>query len=61
MKKLSKNIKKSNIRLLEILMKKGEPELKTGITLLDLLKRPAINYKDIKGAMTATAVLDTQV
>ncbi|MGL4392288.1 MAG: tRNA uridine-5-carboxymethylaminomethyl(34) synthesis enzyme MnmG [Fusobacteriaceae bacterium] len=38
----------SNIRVVEVLAKVGEEELKSGTTLMDILKRPSITYNDIK-------------
>lgn len=38
----------SNPRVNEVLEKAGEPPLKSGITLQELLRRPEVTYKDIK-------------
>ncbi|MGL4999677.1 tRNA uridine-5-carboxymethylaminomethyl(34) synthesis enzyme MnmG [Cetobacterium sp.] len=38
----------SNQRVNEILMKANEPEIKSGITLIELLRRPEVSYSDIK-------------
>ena len=38
----------SNPRVNEVLIKANEPEVKSGITLLELLRRPEVSYSDIK-------------
>lgn len=38
----------SNPRVNEVLLKAHEPEIKSGITLIELLRRPEVTYKDIK-------------
>lgn len=38
----------SNVRVNEVLNKVGEPDVKSGITLAELLKRPGVTYQDIK-------------
>lgn len=38
----------SNPRVNEVLIKANEPEVKSGITLLELLRRPEVTYADIK-------------
>lgn len=37
-----------NPRVNEVLLKAGEPEIKSGITLFEMLRRPEITYQDIK-------------
>ncbi|UUV18467.1 tRNA uridine-5-carboxymethylaminomethyl(34) synthesis enzyme MnmG [Fusobacteria bacterium ZRK30] len=46
--KLSLNLGSSNKRIAEVLIKKNSGDLKSGTTLLELLKRPRLDYKDIK-------------
>ncbi|MEI6856048.1 tRNA uridine-5-carboxymethylaminomethyl(34) synthesis enzyme MnmG [Psychrilyobacter sp.] len=46
--KLSLNVGSSNERIGEVLIKKDSGDLKSGTTLLELLKRPRLDYKDIK-------------
>ncbi|MGB6129734.1 MAG: tRNA uridine-5-carboxymethylaminomethyl(34) synthesis enzyme MnmG [Psychrilyobacter sp.] len=46
--KLSLNVGSSNKRIAEVLIKKDSGDLKSGTTLLELLKRPRLDYKDIK-------------
>ncbi|HAS79359.1 MAG TPA: tRNA uridine-5-carboxymethylaminomethyl(34) synthesis enzyme MnmG, partial [Fusobacteriaceae bacterium] len=46
--KLSLNVGSSNKRIEEVLIKKNSGDLKSGTTLLELLKRPRLDYKDIK-------------
>lgn len=38
----------SNPRVNEVLLRANEPEVKSGITLLELLRRPEVTYEDIK-------------
>ncbi len=38
----------SNPRVNEVLLKANEPEVRSGITLIELLKRPEVTYQDIK-------------
>lgn len=38
----------SNPRVNEVLKKANEPEIRSGITLIELLKRPEVSYEDIK-------------
>lgn len=38
----------SNPRVNEVLKKANEPEVKSGITLIELLRRPEVTYEDIK-------------
>ena len=47
-KKLSLSVGSSNKRIKEVLIKKNSGDLKSGTTLLELLKRPRLDYKDIK-------------
>lgn len=37
-----------NERVNEILIKAGEPEIRSGLTLFEILRRPDVTYKDIK-------------
>ncbi|MGL5055405.1 MAG: tRNA uridine-5-carboxymethylaminomethyl(34) synthesis enzyme MnmG [Fusobacteriaceae bacterium] len=37
-----------NERVNEVLLRIGEPEIRSGLTLIEILKRPNITYKDIK-------------
>jgi tRNA uridine 5-carboxymethylaminomethyl modification enzyme len=46
--KLSLSVGSSNKRIEEVLIKKDSGDLKSGTTLLELLKRPRLDYKDIK-------------
>ena len=46
--KLSLSVGSSNKRIQEVLIKKNSGDLKSGTTLLELLKRPRLDYKDIK-------------
>ncbi|MCS5421600.1 MULTISPECIES: tRNA uridine-5-carboxymethylaminomethyl(34) synthesis enzyme MnmG [Psychrilyobacter] len=46
--KLSLSVGSSNKRIEEVLIKKNSGDLKSGTTLLELLKRPRLDYKDIK-------------
>lgn len=46
--KLSLSVGSSNKRIAEVLIKKNSGDLKSGTTLLELLKRPRLDYKDIK-------------
>ena len=46
--KLSLNVGSSNKRIAEVLINKNSGDLKSGTTLLELLKRPRLDYKDIK-------------
>lgn len=46
--KLSLNVGSSNKRIEEVLIKKNSGDLKSGTTLLELLKRPRLDYQDIK-------------
>ncbi|MGL4904638.1 MAG: FAD-dependent oxidoreductase, partial [Cetobacterium sp.] len=38
----------SNPRVNEVLIKANEPEVKSGLTLIELLRRPEVSYSDIK-------------
>ena len=38
----------SNPRVNEVLLRANEPEIKSGITLIELLRRPEVTYSDIK-------------
>lgn len=37
-----------NERVNEVLLRVGEPEIRSGLTLLEILRRPEVTYKDIK-------------
>lgn len=42
------HIGSSNPRVNEVLLKANEPEVKSGITFIDLLRRPEVSYQDVK-------------
>ncbi|MGP1429595.1 MAG: FAD-dependent oxidoreductase, partial [Fusobacterium sp.] len=42
------NVGPSNVRVNEILLKRGENPIKAGSTLLELLRRPEVTFEDIK-------------
>lgn len=46
--KLALNVGSSNERIKEVLINKNSGDLKSGTTLLELLKRPRLDYEDIK-------------
>ena len=44
----NQHVGSTNPRVNEILLKSNEPEIKSGITLIELLRRPEVTYEDIK-------------